>query len=526
MFKMLCQSPAALAASGAALTLLAAPHAIAQTAPVGWTTTRPAPGIVAFTPPNLADGETLRVAVSAPEDLGDRTLAAWLPEAMRTDPLRHAGDAKQAGQSVSPVYVVQFTLPDGGGAADLYSAARPSLGTVQLIHVTMSTRTPVYDRYKVQVEGIIHSLGRGLATPAPSAAPGRAKRGGPLVEGVYAGDQVCHGLDGKDVWRRSYRLYLYADGEYRMCDTNGKPYTDFPTGRYTYDAVSGLLMVRPDLYLYNESGEARCVYGRDGAGQPMIQADENIFNTTTMLRHMGPAPLPSPQAEARAEAKAKDAARERILRTGAGVKPSQIAGVWLEQLLVPGVGGGMFLSQEPLLVLNDGTYCEDFDVPPAEFVVAESRRAHPTHWGRWRRSGKNIQTLTDKGWEDIAWIGPLEAGGPGQRLSGTFTSIGGGGNTAFGGSTIVAVMKSFTFFPDGRFQAGSSVSASGGGDYSGEGASASATSQQSTRGTYTLGNYALVLHFNDGTVLHWSYARNSADLIFLNGTSFLNDKKL
>lgn len=248
-------------------------------------------------------------------------------------------------------------------------------------------------------------------------------------------------------------------------------------------------------------------------GVPPSQVHISADGRITDAAPEGAVPAPPPQAPAPHSGRAARAVRAS--RFGMGVKPSQIAGVYAQQINEIGAGGFVSVGFEPVLALKDGTYCEDFDVPPSEFDAAASRRSHPQHWGRWRGSGKHIKILSDKGvWEDAVWTGPLSGGGPGQHLSGTFTAIGGGGNTAFGGDTAVAVEKSFTFFPDGRFRAGSSASASTG--------NAVASSGQETSGTYTLGGYALTMRFRDGTVRRWSYARMADGPLYLNGESYLN----
>lgn len=211
---------------------------------------------------------------------------------------------------------------------------------------------------------------------------------------------------------------------------------------------------------------------------------------------------------------------------GAGVKPSQIAGVYAEQTNQMGTGGYFYLAFQPILALKDGTYCDDFDVPPSEFDVAASRR-RPEHWGRWRfnaavgggrwnGSVQHIQTLSRKGvWETSDWIGPLSGGGPGQRLSGTYSHTGGSGDAAFGGVTTAVQQDSYTFSPDGRFRSGRDVAASiVPGTY---------TSHRTTEGTYSLSDYVLTLRFNDGAVRRWFYARVEEGMIFIQGYPYTTE---
>lgn len=225
---------------------------------------------------------------------------------------------------------------------------------------------------------------------------------------------------------------------------------------------------------------------------------------------------------------------------GAGVKPSQIAGVYAHTVNRMGVGGYFYQVFEPLLAFKDGTYCEDFEVPPSEFDATESRRRSPSHWGRWRfnasagsghwyGSAKHIQTLSGKGvWETSDWIGPLPGGGAGGRLSGTYHHTGGSGDTATGGGSYAISVENLTFFPDGRFQSADSSSA-----HYGEPntfpdvphVSASGHSREAGAGTYTVGDYILTLRFGDGTVRRWSFARDPSGMLYLHGEAYYTDKK-
>lgn len=217
---------------------------------------------------------------------------------------------------------------------------------------------------------------------------------------------------------------------------------------------------------------------------------------------------------------------------GAGVKPSQIAGVYAHLVQETGVGGYLYENFKPLLVLKDGFYCEDFDVAPSQFDAAASRRDLPRHWKRWRfnaavgggtwhGSAKHIQVLNSEGvWKTADWVGPLSGGGKSSFLSGTYSSLGGGGSAAFGGDMSFAYQNTYTFLPGGRFLAGGSTSVSS--------SSVAGGSNRTASGTYTLGNYALTLHFEDGAVQCLSYAHTtdpSDDVLYLRGSAYTKHDK-
>ena len=249
-----------------------------------------------------------------------------------------------------------------------------------------------------------------------------------------------------------------------------------------------------------------------------------------------PAPIaPAPPTDTPAQP-APDAPMEpgkpgaRALPPGGGIKPAQIAGVYAAQVIRVGVGGGMTMPFVPILALKDGTYLEDFDVPPSDLNLAASRRSSPSEWGRWRfnaavgsgerqwkGAAKHIQIQGKKGaWQTADWIGPLLGAAPDERLSGVCKTSGGGGSTASGFS--YGYDEAYTFFPDGRYQFGKNSGFSS--------SSYDVTTVETTRtlqpqrGTYTIGNYVLTLRASDGTVKRLAFARTPDGLVFLDGAAY------
>jgi hypothetical protein len=213
-------------------------------------------------------------------------------------------------------------------------------------------------------------------------------------------------------------------------------------------------------------------------------------------------------------------------KPGAGIKPSQIEGVYMVQSYQMGVGGYMYLTYEPVLFLKDGTYCENMSVPPADLDVAASRKGEPNQWGRWKRVGSQFQMQDSKGkWDDPEKLIEAKPGKPGEKLRGTFSNFTGGGNTAFGGGTMVAVSSSYTFAPDGTFKSGRSVGASSAEPMSDS--SVTVSSKSSNEGTYTIDGYTLTLRYSNGVVERRSFAFMDAkekDAIYINSSAYLNRK--
>ena len=368
---------------------------------------------------------------------------------------------------------------------------------------------------------------RGSGGTAPAGQPGRATPGGVIQEGVYAGDQVCIGSDRQELWRNHYRLYLYADGEYRLCDADDKDVSSSPTGRYQYDPNTGRLEVNRFLNMYNDADDgAVCVYGRDGVGKALISAKEGIYDTTTALFYLGPATRLAPDAEAKAQAAAEAEARRYkwVTPPGRGVRESQIEAVvhyYNVRVYYGGSGLGTLTTDETDLLLRDGTAHRGLPVAPDQLDVARSRRMEPDKWGRWRRQGGKFL---------VSWAGgafqPLRgsaalAGGPSTRLDGHW-GAGEATSSLMGGSYR---LWGVTFTPDGRFVkderggSGNSQFMQTGGapainsEHNDQGSSTqvlggnyTVSSHHAKRadgdrsGTYAINGYTMTLHYDNGQI--------------------------
>ena len=207
---------------------------------------------------------------------------------------------------------------------------------------------------------------------------------------------------------------------------------------------------------------------------------------------------------------------------GKGVKASQVFGIYSKTVGRTGVGGMLIMQPVPMVMLNDGTFFNDFDVPLSDFDVAAARIARPTAWDKWRRRGNVLEEQCGKSpWKKADWYGPLPAAKPNEKLNGFYTSLSGGGNTALGGGTMVAVTSDITFLPDGRFKAGRFVGATS----SEGGGQVTVQSEKSTDGIYTLSAYTLILKYKDGRVEKKAFAfmdkDGDKDALYLDGSAYL-----
>lgn len=190
-----------------------------------------------------------------------------------------------------------------------------------------------------------------------------------------------------------------------------------------------------------------------------------------------------------------------VTAPGAGLKPADIKGVAIHLEYGTGVGGMMITEYRPYLMLKDGSVFKYPDCSPYDLDVATSRQTQPTRWGTWKLEGKTlVVTLPEKNgmetdrWEQH-WFWTIPAK-PGEKITGSFTTISGGGNTALGGSAMTFSSANLSFNQQGQF----TYERTGGGSNSAAGTSVSAYSSQNKAGTYTLNEFGLELKFNNGQV--------------------------
>lgn len=178
-----------------------------------------------------------------------------------------------------------------------------------------------------------------------------------------------------------------------------------------------------------------------------------------------------------------------------------IAGLYLHLEYIAGVGGGIYPSYEPYVLLKDGSITDDLGYYPKSTQDMENwRRRKPRAWGRWTESGGRLSIRWDvparkpETWDKWFVARPADDG---MRLSGHYGSIGGGGNTALGGDVMIAAWKSFRFSPDGRVESGGGAGGYNGGG--GTGVSVATSSRRAPQqGRYTLNGYRLTIEFGDG----------------------------
>src|SRR5690242_4521356 len=130
-----------------------------------------------------------------------------------------------------------------------------------------------------------------------------------------------------------------------------------------------------------------------------------------------------------------------------------VEGLYLHLEYIAGVGGGIYPSSEPYILLPDGAITDDLGYYPSSSADSSNwRHRKPRAWGRYTKNGATLSMQWDdlrrklETWEK--WF-IAKPGTEDMRLSGRYQSIGGGGRTSLGGSVMVAAWSNYRFSSDG-----------------------------------------------------------------------------
>ncbi len=552
---------------------LAAPIHAQQTvpAPAGWTQQDRGKGAHTYTPGDLQTGEIYNVTVYDSADMNGATLDEWVrkfagPVGTKPGQLQAALNPNAInGQYVSAVGIyggpnnttlgalfVGLTL-DGG---QNINAARILFSSAELL-----------DRYKPKFETLMIAMTNratreagGKIVTVPQDVAAVIKPGGELVPGVYAGNQYSDGE-----LRYRFRLYLYANGEYRFTDQNDADYKerfgDEKTGKWSYNRNSGQLDIDRFMDMANDDDGNYCYYGRDAQGKAMIIALESGISDkrTTLVYDGQPTKRPSPAtiAARKAAAEAEAARFKWVTAPGKGVTDAQIATMLSYfdlQIYSAGLSGlGTNVTDEAYLLLKDGTVYSGLRVAPDQLDVTRSRQNEPDKWGKWTKKGTGFQ---------VSWNGKPYVNLPGDRVSPAPPQTKLDGRYGAGSSSANLMGSSYsmwgvTFDKNGRFKkdnrGGSSYGVNTPGmasvvtQYDDEGSFVGANNNNvqgptnftlssetkkknpngAREGDYSLNGYVLTLRYDNGQVtrLPFFFADNARKAIWFEGNRMTLDEK-
>jgi len=180
---------------------------------------------------------------------------------------------------------------------------------------------------------------------------------------------------------------------------------------------------------------------------------------------------------------------------------AKVEGVYFRNLAGLGVGGMAAMRFAPSIFFKDGTFYEIDDRALEDVDLAAARAAQPKRWGRWSRQGDRF-TLTDDGGRPRDY--PLQQGNlfkafpasGAASLAGSYKSLSGGGNTAFGGDVMIASQNRFNFLPGGVYTTQRSTGASNSGASTGVGSTVA--SRSGGEGRFSVDRHTIVIEGPDG----------------------------
>jgi hypothetical protein len=159
----------------------------------------------------------------------------------------------------------------------------------------------------------------------------------------------------------------------------------------------------------------------------------------------------------------------------------------------PGIGvGGMVINDHrAYLLFEDGTATRSSGMPPDALDPVAASRDDPKNWGRWSIDAGTLRIAWNDGKaSNFSKWWRAKPARSGDRLEGVYRSIGGGGNTALGGATMVAAWPSLEFERDGSYVSGHGAGAS----YPG----LATSSRSGDAGRYAIDGYTITLTGADG----------------------------
>jgi len=511
-------------------------------APPGWTAQMRGQGATTFAPPDLRAGEKYSTTVYDSVALDGKTLEEYLRAFAGTvgkTPGHLAAPLQikvTEGRIVSGVGV--YNGPQGTQLGAMFLGVSVDGG--QNIHMTRTLFSPpdLLSRYQAVNNAILSSVVARARSEAgnnvlrvPQEVLRLMRPGGALVPGIYAGNQYSG-----EALRYRLRVYLYPNGEYRICDENDKDYYDefhdvTGVGTISYNRNSGKLNIDYQMDITNGSAypdDDFCYYGRDAQNKPIIYSEEGALSRRTTLHYVGPPVGRISPGQEKARQAAIEAEKNRykwVTAPGRGVQMSQIAGVihhYDVQIYSAGASGmGTNTTDEAYLLLNDGTLHAGMRVPPDQLDVVRSRQNEPSTWGRWRQQNGKYQVSWEGGPYQPLLGTKTIPGAPQTRLQGRYGT--GSSSASLAGSSYA--LWGVTFSRDGRFVkdsrggAGNSQFMQNGGapainsNYDDNGSSSSVTGEDfaaianrkknpngDREGTYSINGYTLTLRYDNGQI--------------------------
>lgn len=213
---------------------------------------------------------------------------------------------------------------------------------------------------------------------------------------------------------------------------------------------------------------------------------------------------------------------------------ARVADVYFRSIAGFGVGGMVVMDFEPIVLFKDGSYFEIDDAALEDIDLAAARARRPNDWGRWSRQGDRFVLTDSKGRaNDYAlqqgrFFKAYPATGT-AALAGSYETVGGGGNTAFGGEVMIATQNRYNFLPGGVFTTARSTGATNSGAMTGVASSVAA--KRAGQGRFAVDRHTITFTHPDGRSERRFFAFGSAktppridkDMLFIGDTVYTLD---
>jgi hypothetical protein len=181
------------------------------------------------------------------------------------------------------------------------------------------------------------------------------------------------------------------------------------------------------------------------------------------------------------------------------LKSQEINGILIHLEYNTTPDGKMQRIYKPFLVLNDGSiYSEPF-LSPYSLDAAASKQKEPKKWGTWKLKNNTFYVEwtatgeTEKWFKNWFWATPSQKE---EKLEGTFTTVSGLDNGNVKSADNGYTSKFIAFNKTGQF-----TLTTGNSNNPNAAIPASEFNKRTEAGTYTLNDYSVELHFNNGTVI-------------------------
>jgi hypothetical protein len=180
----------------------------------------------------------------------------------------------------------------------------------------------------------------------------------------------------------------------------------------------------------------------------------------------------------------------------------------------------------PIVLFKSGEALYDMGALLFPGGLAAHKAAHPKDWTKWRRAGKAIEVIGDKGWEAISSPTTMDRLPSGLKLAGYYVMQSFAGGAGGGYYFSHTVWRELTLDEAGNFSTGGGNALAGSNDGLGRQRSSVTTINRlpGQHGRYTIDGYILTLNYADGHVERRTIVTDLKFLqvIWLDGDSYLD----